>query len=52
MGEVYLDRRVRPVLEEEPHQPLVPLYRGTSRIRKRNPLGPYSRPMPRALWWS
>ena len=27
-------------------------YRGTSLIRKRLPLGPYSRPMPRALWWS
>ena len=28
------------------------LYRGTSLIRKRLPLGPYRRPMPRALWWS
>ena len=27
-------------------------YRGTSRIRNRAPLGPYSRNMPRALWWS
>ena len=27
-------------------------YRGTSLIRKRLPLGPYSRPIPRALWWS
>ena len=27
-------------------------YRGTSPIRKRLPLGPYSRHMPRALWWS
>ena len=27
------------------------LYRGTSLIRKRAPLGPYSRTMPRALWW-
>ena len=27
-------------------------YRGTSLIRKRTPLGPYSRPMPRVLgWW-
>ena len=26
--------------------------RGTSPIRKRLPPGPYSRPMPRALWWS
>jgi len=28
------------------------LYRGTSLIRKRLLLGPYSRHMPRALWWS
>ena len=28
------------------------LYRGTSLIRKRPPLRPYSRPMPRAPWWS
>ena len=27
-------------------------YRGTSLIRKRAPLGHYSRTMPRALWWS
>ena len=27
-------------------------YRNTSLIRKRPPLGPYSRHMPRALWWS
>ena len=27
-------------------------YRGTSLKRNRPPLGPYSRPMPRALWWS
>ena len=27
-------------------------YRGTSLIRKRHPIGPYSRPVPRALWWS
>ena len=26
--------------------------RGTSLIRNSAPLGPYSRPMPRALWWS
>ena len=25
-------------------------YMGTSLIRKRPPLGPYSRPMPTALW--
>ena len=28
------------------------VYRGTSLIRNRPPLGPYSRTMPRALWWS
>ena len=27
-------------------------YRGTSLIRNRRPLGPYSRTMPRALWGS
>ena len=27
-------------------------YRGTSLIRKCFPLGPYSRTVPRALWWS
>jgi len=28
------------------------VYRGTSLIRNRNPLRPYSRDMPRALWWT
>ena len=28
------------------------VYRGTSPIRNSAPLGPYSRNMPRALWWS
>ena len=28
------------------------VYRGTSLIRNRRPLGPYSRTMPRAIWWS
>ena len=27
-------------------------YRGTSLIENITPLGPYSRAMPRALWWS
>ena len=27
-------------------------YRGTSLMRDSAPLGPYSRTMPRALWWS
>ena len=30
----------------------VPLYRGTSLMRNSLPLGPYSRPVPRNLWWS
>ena len=30
----------------------VPRYRGTSLIRNSACLGPYSRTMPRALWWS
>ena len=28
------------------------MYKGTSLIRKRYPVGPYSRTMPRLLWWS
>jgi len=28
------------------------VYRGTSLVRNRHLLGPYSRPMARALWWS
>ena len=33
--------------------PLCPVecYRSTSLVRKRTLLGPYRRPMPRALWW-
>ena len=27
-------------------------YTGTSLIKNSAPLGPYSRPMPRAMWWS
>ena len=27
-------------------------YRGTSLLRSRTPLGPYSRPMPKVLRWS
>jgi len=26
-------------------------YRGTSLVRNRHPVGPYSRTMPRLLWW-
>ena len=33
------------------HKELEP-YRGASLIRNRPTLGPYSRPTPRALWWS
>ena len=29
-----------------------PEYRGTSLIRNSAPVGPYSRTIPRALWWS
>jgi len=32
--------------------PSVRIYKGTSLIRKRTPLGPYRRPMPRVLWGS
>jgi hypothetical protein len=32
--------------------PIDATYRGTSLIRNSAPLGPYSRTMPRALWWS
>ena len=31
---------------------LFSVYRGTSLIRNCNPLGPYRRTMPMALWWS
>jgi len=34
------------------HHPTRGLYKGTSLTRKHPPLGPYSRPMPRALWKS
>ena len=34
------------------HQGLLNGYRGTSLIRNRPPLGPYSRSMPRVLQWS
>jgi len=44
------DHPENPLAVHPPVQPLI--YRGASVIRKRPPLGPYSRPMPRALWWS
>ena len=31
--------------------PAAPTYRVTSLIRNRNPLGPYSRTLFRAIWW-
>jgi len=40
---------IRAVLNEGQSQDA---YRGTSLIRNSAPLGPYSRNMPRALWWS
>jgi len=59
------DKRGRPILlyRSSLHKPgnidpvaftrcTTPLYRGTSLIRNSAPLGPYSRTMPRALWWS
>ena len=35
-----------------PANTLCLLYRGTSLITNNAPLGPYSRNMPKALWWS
>ena len=37
---------------EPPRAPRSEVNRGTSLTRKRNPLAPYRRPMPRALWRS
>ena len=34
------------------HQITAPLYRGTSLIRNNPLMRPYSRTMPRVLWWS
>ena len=48
-GEKLIGRFYTPALRN----PEVPAsYRGTSLIRNSAPLGPYSRNMPRALWWS
>ena len=44
--------RSRPRSPTRPHFQTLSPYRGTSLIRKRLPLGPYSRPTPRALRWS
>ena len=33
-------------------QKLADTYKGTSLIRNSPTLGPYSRPVPRGLWWS
>ena len=39
-------------VEHGPQHVPVHLYRVTSLTRNRTTLGPYSRPVPRALWWS
>ena len=49
-GEAH-DLRVQGYLAHK-RQPPPRTYRGTSIIRKRTPLGPYSRTMPRLLWRS
>ena len=48
LGRVY--DRIRDIANICPVPPS-PLYRGTSLIRNRNLIGPYSRTMSRALWW-
>ena len=45
--EVHLMFKSKP---RDQFRPIV--YRGTSLIRNSDPAGPYSRNMPRALWWS
>ena len=55
----FLDIKVEPLSSkatsdtDTPRVPRIPFgYRGTSLVRNCTPLGPYSRHMPRALWWS
>ena len=50
---VRLDPRLGEGFERAVLPPLEPNLRrrGTSLIRRRPPLGPYSRPVPRSLWW-
>ena len=42
----------RPALRGAYTDPVAYIYRGTSLIRNCLLLGPYSRPVPRGLWWS
>ena len=56
-GERGVDRvtdseRVSAVRELIDYTTSIAAYRGTSLIRKRHPGGPYSRTMPKILWWS
>ena len=44
-GHLLVRELARPV-----HVPLILLHRGTSLIGNSAPLGPYSSPMPKALW--
>ncbi|KAJ1475979.1 hypothetical protein T484DRAFT_1966882, partial [Baffinella frigidus] len=48
----HLDRYKAPWSQSFRRRSFPPGYRGTSLIRHQLPFGPYSRPMPRALWWS
>ena len=49
---VIQNRHVPPDVISQSRHLRVNAYRGTSLIRKRTLLGPYSRTTPRALWWS
>ena len=49
---VELPERPRALQRYPDHHPSFDLYRDTSLIRKRTPLGPYSRNVPRDLRWS
>jgi len=52
-GRVHRGRGVHLLLlDGDGGPPDVLLRASTSLIKKRLPLGPYSKPMPRALWWS
>jgi len=43
---------LEPLPGETRHYPLTGDYRGTSLVRNNPTLGPYRKPMSRALWWS
>ena len=51
MGEVPLYMAAMLILKQASLLSENASYRGTSLIRNCAPLGPYSRIMPRALWW-